>query len=87
MTSISLRKRPRFTRSASMQKILPSSPACTCLRSSFTAGLYSNVCPTISTRCLMRASSTSSSASATLAVSGFSTSTCLPASSACFASV
>ena len=64
----------------------PTSPSAMSWRIIRTAGTYSKTWPTMSTRPLASASSASSIASAVDSVSGFSTKTCLPASSAARAS-
>ena len=64
----------------------PSSPASISSRIMFTGGLYRNVWPGISTRPALAARRDQVSASSTEAASGFSTKTCLPASSAAEAS-
>ncbi len=52
-----------------------------------TAGLYTKVWPTMSVRPAFSAARTMASASVLVAASGFSTKTCLPAASACSASL
>jgi hypothetical protein len=77
--------RPRLTRCECRYQRSPSSPDWSSARILVTAGLYSKVWPTISTREARSAWRARAAASAVDRASGFSTSTCLPASRACLA--
>src|SRR6266536_1965128 len=76
---MSLWMRPRFTRCACRYHRSPSSPESRRARILVTAGLYSKVWPTISTRPARSACRVRATASAVDSASGFSTRTCLPA--------
>ena len=73
---------PRFIRDEVTKYTSPSTSASISSLTLLTGGLYTNVWPGISVRPVRAAISIRSIASADVVASGFSTSTCLPASSA-----